>query len=364
MRRPDSHTPRPDSPQPPQPEAALLDLLLSPNGGARDNALSALGDQVERFKCIAREFNLTRTASFVEEPSSHCGTSIFDVDTRRTVIPSIKEISITFSSTPTSASTPQEVSISLTCLLQADTPREEIEVLRKAFGAYTPETVLHDPPSISISIHNHRVDAVRDLEAIFELIHKPCGVHPNMNIAVLTRAILELPELNHRAIEIFRSRILKVATDYRDHGPPENEKVLNKLLVQAIRAQGAISLFEAPDHLLSESSVHHWAGATKVFIDTVFLHREGPVPCESIDYLAEVMRDFAQQEDLRGMCGIASVLAIGRQEAILAAHYGDDFFDISLDEQLLNSTKEREVEAYQKLLDKSLTTLTGLARNT
>jgi hypothetical protein len=335
-----------------QPEHSLLATLLS-NADTRDKAIAALGDQDTAFRILAWEFGLKQTFSYVENAPRDAGTSCFAVEPTTFIVPSVSEVSISMSRT--SSSGPEEIAVSLMCLFNADSPQAEIGKVEHALAGFTPETGSH-PPAVSISFEAPRVDVVARLEALFETLHKPCGLHPNMKLTTLLDAFLKLPEPSRRAIELFQRKALDVGEKYLHNGPPEDRRTLEGIISSSIEGLGAIALFEARHTHDLESLADLSGSPVWCLLESILHHHDDPGFRQTVNYMENLMEEFVASKDLRGMCGLATVLTLQRQDAIVkdsSEIFKDNSYDLPLD----NLPSE-----YERLVAESLGALPSLAR--
>jgi hypothetical protein len=338
-------------------ERSLLSILL-PSPATRDEALAALGDQDRRFNLLAREFNLRSTYSFVEDPSIDAGTSYFKVDPATLKVPSVQEVSILLSRTQSSG--PEEVAVSLMCLFRKDTPVGDVERMEKVMQGFGPETSSSSPPTVSISFQAPRVDVVTRLEAVLEALHKPCGLHPNMPLPTMTGELLRLPEINRRAIEIFQKKALDTGETYLHNGLPEDRGpfAFDSLMTSSIQALGKIALFEAREQNDLESLADRVAGPVSCLLDSI-VHHQGGGFRSTAECMESLMHEFEATRDLQGMCGLACLLTLQRQDAITAEH--DIFPDFDEESPLDSDVDWWRPNEYDRLLNLSLDTLSEVA---
>lgn len=337
-------------------ERSLLSTLL-PTPDTREKALAALGDQGRRFNLLAREFNLRSTYSFVEDASLDAGTSYFKVDPTTLKVPSVQEVSISLSRTPSSG--PEEVAVSLMCLFLKDTPVGDVERMEKVMHGFDPETSSSSPPTVSISFQAPRVDVVSRLESVFETLHKPCGLHPNMPFHTLTSALLSLPEINRRAIEIFQKKVLDTGDTYLHDGLPDDRRAVESLMTSSIQALGRIALFEAREQQELESLADIVAGPVSCLLDSIVYHQDDVGFRGTAHYMQGLMDEFVANKDLQGMSGLACLLTLRRQdETTDSENLIPDFVDESPLDSDVDWWRPNE---YDRLLNLSLDTLSEVA---
>lgn len=336
-------------------QSLLAALLQTPD--AREKALAALGDQVRPFNRLAREFNLRSTYSFVEDASIDAGTSHFKVDPSTLQVPSVQEVAILLSRTPSSG--PEEVAVSLMCLFKRDAQPGDVKQMEKVMRGFNPEASSSSPPTVSISFQAPRVDVVSRLESVLDALHKPCGLHPNMPLPTMTGELLRLPEINRRAIEIFQKKALDTGETYLHNGLPEDRGAVDSLMRGSIQALGRIALFEAREQQDLESLADRVAGPVSCLIDSIVHHHDDVGFRRTADYMASLMREFEENRDLQGMCGLTCLLTLQRQDAITAEH--DIFPDFDEKIPLDSDVDWWRPNEYGRLLDSSLDALPQLA---
>lgn len=329
--------------------------LLS-SADTREKALAALGDQERPFRMLAREFGLRPTFSFVENAPLDGGTSYFAVDPSTFIVPSVCEVSLSINRTPVPG--PEEVSVSLMCLFKPESPAAEVERIENALRGLNPETGTH-PPAVSISFDAPRVDVIARIEAVLEALHQPCGLHPNMKLPTTTEAFLKLPELNRRAIELFQRKALHAGNEYLHNGPPENRRPVESIIRSSIQALGVITLFEAQVQQDLESLADLSAGPVRCLLDSIFHHQDDLGLSRPVDHMANLLEEFIANKDLRGMCGLAAVLTLQRQDAITRER---DIFRDELEDETFAQNKEELPEEYDRLLHTCFDTIPSLAR--
>lgn len=163
--KPNAHKGQADDALSPEERSLLSTLLPSPD--TREKALAALGDQDRPFNRLAREFNLRSTYSYVEDASLDAGTSYFKVDPTTLKVPSVQEVSISLSRTPSSG--PEEVAVSLMCLFRTETQPGDVEQMKNVMRGFDPEHS-SSPPAVSISFQSPRVDVVSRLESVAQTV--------------------------------------------------------------------------------------------------------------------------------------------------------------------------------------------------
>jgi hypothetical protein len=118
-------------------------------------------------------------------------------------------------------------------------------------------------------------------------------------------------------------------------------------------------LFEAREQQELESLADRVAGPVSCLLDSIVHHHDDVGFRRTADYMASLMREFEENRDLQGMCGLTCLLTLQRQDAITAEH--DIFPDFDEDMPLDSDVDWWRPNEYGRLIDSSLDALPQLA---